>query len=109
MQQPYEVMVMFGPEVEEPRQDEVVARVRQIAEGAGGHFEADDAWGRRKLAYEIAHQGEGVYHVLTFTTTAEALDEISRVLRISDDVLRHMAVRRTGRSSGPVEEQVPVS
>jgi small subunit ribosomal protein S6 len=107
--QAYEVMVMFGPEVEEGRQNEVIARVRQIAEDGGGEFEAADAWGRRKLAYEIDHQGEAFYHVVTFTTTPEALAEISRVLKISDDVLRHMAVRKSHRSTGAVEETVPVS
>ena len=107
--QPYEVMVMIAPEVEEPRQDEIIARIRQIAEEAGGTFHAADAWGRRKLAYEIDHKAEAFYHVVTFDTTPEALAEISRVLKITDDVVRHMAVRRTLRRTGPVEEPVPVS
>jgi len=107
--QPYEVMLMFDPEVEEPRQDEIIARVRQIAEGAGGHFESADAWGRQKLAYEIDHKGEAFRHVITFTTTPEALDEISRVLKITDGVMRHMAVRRSTRSTGPAEDVVPVA
>jgi small subunit ribosomal protein S6 len=105
----YEVMVMFGPEVEEPRQDEVIARIRQVAEEAGGTFQASDNWGRRKLAYEIRHQGEAFYHVVTFTTTPEALAEIERVLKITDEVLRHMATRQLTRRTGPAEEPVPVA
>jgi small subunit ribosomal protein S6 len=106
---PYEVMVMIDPEAEEGRQDEIIDRIRQTAEGAGGTFESVDAWGRRKLAYEIDHKSEAFYHVVAFTTTAEALAEITRVLKITDDVVRHMAVRRSLRSSGPVEETVPVA
>src|SRR3954453_12965868 len=102
----YEVMVMFGPDVEETRQDEVIARTRQIAEAAGGTFQAADNWGRRKLAYEIRHQGEAIYHVVTFQTTPEALAEIERVLKISDEVLRHMATRQLTRRTGPAEEPV---
>ena len=106
---PYEVMVMFVPEAEDARQDEIIARIRQIAESAGGRFESADAWGRRKLAYEIDHKGEAFYHVIALTTTTEALAEINRVLKITDDVLRHMSVRRSERSGGTVDEAVPVA
>jgi small subunit ribosomal protein S6 len=51
-------------------------------------------WGRRKLAYEIDHKPEGVYHLLTFEADPETLDEISRVLKITDGVMRHLAVRQ---------------
>src|SRR3712207_1914577 len=101
--EPYEVLIMFAPEAEEPRQDEVLARVRQIAETGGGEIEAIDAWGRRKLAYEIDHKGEAFYHVVTLTAPAEALAEIARVLKITDDVLRHMVTRRSLRHTGSPE------
>ena len=59
-------------------------------------------WGRRKLAYEIDNKEDGVYHLLSFTATPETLDEISRVLRIDDGVMRHMATRRIeGVPPGP--------
>ena len=61
-------------------------------------------WGRRKLAYEIDHKTDGVYHLLTMTTTPEALEEVSRVLKITDGVMRHLAVKRTAtRPPRPVE------
>jgi small subunit ribosomal protein S6 len=107
--QPYEVMVMIDPEAEESRQDEIIDRIRQHVEQTGGTFESVDAWGRRKLAYEIDHKSEAFYHVVAFTSTPEALAEITRVLKITDDVVRHMATRRSLRSSGPVEESVPVA
>ena len=107
--EPYEVLVMFGPEVEEPRQEDVLARVRQIAEDAGGEIEAIDVWGRRKLAYEIQHKGEAFYHVVTLTAPAEALAEISRVLKITDDVLRHMVTRRSLRQQQPAADAAPVA
>jgi small subunit ribosomal protein S6 len=106
---PYEVMVMIDAEADEARQNEIIDRIRQIVETAGGEFEAVDAWGRRKLAYEIDHKGEAFYHVVTFTSPPEVVDEVSRVLKITDDVTRHMAIRRTGRSHGVVEDVAPVS
>ena len=60
-----------------------------------------DVWGRRKLAYEIDHKAEGVYHLLTFDAEPEALAEVSRVLKITDGVMRHLAVKRTAATRRP--------
>jgi len=90
----YEILLMLDPELPEERQAEVVARTRELVEQGGGTWANQDIWGRRKLAYEIDHKGEGVYHLLTFETSPETLDEISRVLKITDGVMRHMAVRQ---------------
>jgi small subunit ribosomal protein S6 len=107
---PYEVMLMLDADADEARQNEVIERARQIVEQGGGTFESVDAWGRLKLAYEIDHKGEAFYHIVNFTSSTETLDEVTRVLRITDDVMRHMVVRRTGRSHGKqAEDQAPVS
>jgi small subunit ribosomal protein S6 len=107
---PYEVMLMLDADADDARQNEVIERMRQIVEGGEGTFETVDAWGRLKLAYEIDHKGEAFYHIVNFTSSAETLDEVTRVLRITDDVMRHMVVRRTGRSHGKqAEDQAPVS
>jgi hypothetical protein len=59
-------------------------------------------WGRRRLAYEIDHKPEGSYHLLNFDTEPATLDELSRILRITDGVMRHLAVRRIeGAAPGP--------
>jgi len=56
-------------------------------------------------AYEIAHKGEGVYYLLLFTAAPETLSEISRVLKITDGVMRHLAVRRVkgGQTKAPAQ------
>ena len=96
----YEILLMLDPELPDERQNEIVARVRENIERSGGKWGAHDVWGRRRLAYEIDHKAEGVYHLLTFETEPEALAEVSRVLKITDGVMRHLAVRRTA-STGP--------
>jgi small subunit ribosomal protein S6 len=96
----YEILLMLDPELPEERQQEIVARVREGIEGSGGSWGSDDVWGRRRLAYEIDHKAEGVYHLLTFDAEPEALEEVSRVLKITDGVMRHLAVKRTA-ATGP--------
>jgi small subunit ribosomal protein S6 len=90
----YEILLLLDAELPEERQGEIVSRARELIERGGGQFAAHDEWGRRKLAFEIDRKGEGSYHLLTFAAQAEVLDEVSRVLKITDGVLRHMAVRK---------------
>jgi small subunit ribosomal protein S6 len=104
----YEILLLLDPDLDEDRQGEVVARARELVESGGGTWDLHDAWGRRKLAYEIDHKGEGSYHLLHFTSDAGTLDEVSRVLRIDDAVMRHMATRRIqGSPVRPVAVAAP--
>jgi small subunit ribosomal protein S6 len=108
----YEILLMLDPEVPEERQSEIVTRIRESIEKDGGRWDDEDAWGRRRLAYEIDHKPEGVYHLLTFSAEPATLDEVSRVLKITDGVMRHLAVRRVrGASPRPPEPspEVPVA
>jgi small subunit ribosomal protein S6 len=90
----YELMLMLDPELAEERQSEIVDRTRQLIEAGAGKVTGHDAWGRRRLAYEIDHKHEGVYHLVLFDAEPETLDELTRVLKITDGVMRHLAVRR---------------
>src|ERR671931_1892416 len=104
----YEIRLMLDPERPEQRQEEIVKRARDLVQKAGGKWVGHDVWGRRRLAYEIAHKGEGTYHLLNFDAEAETLEELSRILRITDGVMRHLAVRRIeGGSPGPPPEPEP--
>jgi small subunit ribosomal protein S6 len=101
---------MLDPEVAEERQLEIVTRMRELIERSGGTWSTHDSWGRRRLAYEIEKKNEASYHLVTFQTEPAALDEASRVLRITDGVMRHLAVRRiegsrTGAPAPPREER----
>ena len=113
---PYEILLMLDPELPEERQSEIVQRTRELVERSGGTVDAHDVWGRRKLAYEIDHKTDGTYHLLTFTAETETLEEISRILKITDGVMRHMATRRIEGSpvrpvavGAPAREDAPVA
>ncbi len=105
----YEILLLLDPEMDDGRQAEIVSRVREQVETGGGSWDLHDPWGRRRLAYEIGHKTDGTYHLLHFTSDAATLDEISRVLRIDDGVMRHMATRRLeGSPARPVALSAPV-
>ena len=79
---------------------------RELIESRGGTVEKHEPWGRRKLAYEIDHKTDGTYHLLLFASDADTLDELSRILKITDGVMRHLAVRRPeGKTHGRHRER----
>ena len=99
MQTEYEVLLMLDPDLPEERSDEIIQRTRDLVERGGGTWDRHDPWGRRKLAYPIDKKDDGVYHLLEFTSEPATLDELSRVLKITDGVMRHLPVRRV--QAGP--------
>ena len=102
----YEVLLMLDPEGADAHQDDLIKRVRDLVESGGGTWRSHDAWGRRRLAYPIAKKAEGVYHLVVFEAPAETLDEIARVLKIDDAVMRHLATKHIegSRTSAPRDE-----
>ncbi len=81
-------MLIVNPNTDEDRQKEIVDRLRTTVEKDNGTVAGIDEWGKKKLAYEIKKESEGVYTVITFTATPQALSESERVLSITDEVLR---------------------
>jgi small subunit ribosomal protein S6 len=105
----YEIMLLLDPELAEERANEVIQRIRDSVEGSAGSWDGHEPWGRRRLAYEIGHKGEAVYHLLLFSCPVETLDEITRVLKITEGVVRHGAYRRVkGSQHTKAPAQVPV-
>ena len=105
----YEIMLLLDPELAEERGNDVIQRIRDSVDGAQGSWDGHEPWGRRRLAFEIDHKGEAVYHLLLFTAPAETLAEITRVLKITDGVMRHGAFRRVkGSTNMKAPSQIPV-
>jgi small subunit ribosomal protein S6 len=98
----YEILLMLDPEASEERHKEILARMRETIEKSGGAWTGHEPWGRRKLAYEIDKKSDGVYHLITFIAGTPALDEVTRVLKISEGVMRHMATRRPKGAGKPM-------
>jgi small subunit ribosomal protein S6 len=100
----YEIMLLLDPELAEEQGNAIIQRIRDSVDGAQGSWDGHEPWGRRRLAYEIGHKGEAVYHLLLFTAAPETLAEITRVLKITDGVVRHGAYRRV---KGSVHQKAP--
>jgi small subunit ribosomal protein S6 len=103
----YEIMLLLDPDVADERGDEIIQRIKDSVDDAGGTWDGHEPWGRRRLAYEIRHKNEAVYHLLMFTSPPETLAEITRVLKITDGVTRHGAFRRVKDGHTKAPSQIP--
>jgi small subunit ribosomal protein S6 len=101
LQHDYEILLMLDPDLSEERQEEIIVRIRELIEKGDGSWVGHDPWGKRRLAYEIDKKTDGIYHLLQFDAEPETVDELTRILKISDGVIRHLATRRIESSHGP--------
>ena len=85
-------MFIFVPTLEEESRNQLLERLKGVIEGNGSITNIDE-WGTRKLAYEINDHKEGYYVVINFESNSEVVDELDRVCKISDGVMRHMIIR----------------
>jgi small subunit ribosomal protein S6 len=79
--------------VEDQERTAVLDRTKEIITRDGGAIVKIDEWGKRRLAYEIKDSFDGVYYILYFNATAKTLDEVTRVLGITDTALRFMPIK----------------
>jgi small subunit ribosomal protein S6 len=90
----YELMVIFDGGLDDSTIQRFLNRMTETIESHGAILAKTDKWGRRKFAYEINHKTEGFYVVLEFVAESGALvDELDRMLRIADEIVRHKTVR----------------
>ena len=89
----YEVMYIVKP-VEDEAFEAVVAKFEALINNNGGSVEKTDRWGKKRLAYEIQDLQEGLYVLVTFNGTPACIKELDRVMRITDEVMRHMIIAK---------------
>ena len=89
----YEVMFIINPELNEEDNKAVVEKFKAMLEGAGT-VETFAECGKRRLAYPIQDYTEGYYVVSEFEANADFPAELDRVMKISDDIIRHMITRK---------------
>jgi len=90
----YELMLILPAESDESVVTRVVERINTTLADGKGQVGKLDRWGRRRLAYEIAHQAEGYYLVAELEAEPAALTELDRVLHLADEVIRFKVVQR---------------
>ena len=95
----YETLFVVHPE-KGTRMKELIERFRKVVEGQEGTVAHVDEWGLRDLAYRIDKQAKGFYTLLQYNSSARAVEELERNLRLTDGILRYLTVRADEATQG---------
>jgi small subunit ribosomal protein S6 len=89
----YELVYILPPDTTEQQVTELHQQIEGVVSRMNGQIEKTENWGRRRLAYAIAHNKEGVYALEVINGSGDLMKELDRRLRVMDQVIRHMIVR----------------
>jgi len=91
---PYELMYLIQPTADEERLTAVSERLQQSIGSLGGKVDKVTPPIRRRLAYEIGKYRDGQYGVLEYSLPPEQAREFERTIKLTEDILRHIVLRR---------------
>lgn len=90
----YELAIVLNPTIDEETKTATVTKIQDLIARFGGTIEKVDDWGKRRLAYEIQKVNEGFFSFTAFEAEASAPAEIESRVRIMDNVLRYLIIRK---------------
>ncbi len=79
--------------MEEEQTNAVIEKFSNLVTNNGGTIDNEDRWGKKRLAYEIKGCMDGYYCLFDISAESNCADEIDRVMKITDEILKHMIIR----------------
>ncbi len=93
----YELVLVVSAKIEDDARTDTVERAKEYITRAGGTVTEVEEAGKKKLAYEIQKMTEAYYYFIQFEAASNAPAEVERDVRIMDNVLRFLCVRKDGK------------
>jgi len=89
----YEIIFIVRPDVTEEDVDKLIAQMEGVVAGTGGQLEKVEKLGRRRLAYRVEKQREGIYVLFRLQGSGDTVKEFERRLKVLDTVIKYLTVR----------------
>ena len=89
----YETVYILRPNLGEDKFTEIIERTNTIVTNDGGTVIDIDRWGIKKLAYEIKKETQGYYVLMNYAAHGTTVNEIERIFRIDDQLLRYLTIK----------------
>ena len=90
----YELAAVVSAKIEDDERAAVVEKAKALVERFGGQITNVDDWGKKRLAYEVQKMKEAFYYFIQFDAESSVPAEIESRIRIMDNVIRYLCVRR---------------
>lgn len=92
----YEIMYIVKADLDDAKRQEVIEGLHKIITDHNGTIDKVDEWGVKEFAYEINHMTKGYYVVINVSAGNEAIAEFDRLVRINNNIVRHMTIKTEG-------------
>ena len=90
----YELALVVNAKIEDEAREAVVEKAKGYVARYGGTVTEVEEWGKKRLAYEVQKMREGFYYVIQFEADATCPAEVERHVRIMDNVMRYLVVKK---------------
>ena len=94
MNRPYEMMYIVNSRLDEDTQKAITQKIQDTIANIGGTLDKTETVGRKRLAYPIQKQNDGIYMLTHFSADSRSLKELTRVMNITEGLLRHLVIRK---------------
>ena len=92
----YETMYILRPDIAEDEVNNHIEKYNKLLEKMGGKILDSQMRGKRRLAYTIAKNREGIYVQLSHQGDGQHIEKIEKAMRLSEDVIRYMTIKQEG-------------
>lgn len=90
----YEVVVILNPALTGEGKDGLLGIIKEVSNAHGGDLVRTDDWGEKRLQFQIGRHTQGHYYLVYATASSDAVKELDRRMRLKEDIIRFMIVRR---------------
>jgi len=90
----YEMLYILDNDLSDEMKEKLVNKFNDIIVNANGTIDTVDKWGTKKLAYDINYKSEGYYVLINFKAQSDLPNELERVMRITDGVVRFIILKK---------------
>ena len=90
----YEMLYILDNDLSDEMKEKLINKFNDIIVGANGTIDTVDKWGTKKLAYDINYKSEGYYVLINFKAQSDLPNELERVMRITDGVVRFIVLKK---------------
>ena len=90
----YELVIIIHPDLDDEAVNQAIDKIKGWIEAGKGKIVEIQEWGKRRLAYQIQKQNEGLYYLMKLELDPASNAEIERNIRILEPVMRYMLIAK---------------
>ncbi len=89
----YEMLYILDASLTDEAKEGIIKKIEDLVSSNGGVVEKTDRWGIKKLQYPINYKSEGFYVLTTFEAATTLVQEIKRIVGITDGIIRRLITK----------------